>query len=142
MMLWQKLTVAGMAAIGAAMIATPAPAASGFQSHAYRLLGQADSKPEVSLVSHRGNWRRNRWHNRHWRRNNWRGNNWRRNRWDNGVSIGIGVPLFAFGAAPFYGGSRYYYDDFEEDSWLHCHGRKFWRNGRLRCTGRWHRHWN
>jgi hypothetical protein len=33
---------------------------------------------------------------------------------------------------------RYSYYD---DDYLHCHGRRYWRNGVRRCTGRWHRHY-
>jgi hypothetical protein len=131
MMHWQKLAVAGIAAIGAAMIATPAPAASGLQSHAYKLLSEADTRPEVTPINHRRNWRRNRWDDD----------------FDGGVrfGFGFGAPFFAFGGYPGYGYGgypyRYSYSDYDyDDSYLHCHGKRYWRNGKRRCAGRWHRH--
>jgi hypothetical protein len=122
---WQTLAVAGMAAIGAAVVAMPASAApSGLQTH--EMVTTSDGMPEITLASHR------------------RHGGYRRYRDDDDFNVFLGFPFFAYGG---YGGYPYrhrynYYNDNYDDSYLHCHGRRYWRYGKVRCAGRWHRHYN
>jgi hypothetical protein len=131
MMHWTKLAVAGIAAIGAAAIATPASAAGGLQSH--KLVTPTGAGPEVMLIDY----------NKHYK---YRKHRRYRDNDDFDVNIGLGFPFFAFGGYPYgYGGypSRYsYYDNDYDDSWLHCHGKRYRYHNRIRCRGNWHRHFN
>ena len=113
MMYWQKLAVAGLAAIGAAAIATPASAAGPLQSHKMVTTSDGRRGSAILVGSRRG-----------------RG----RDDDDDGFNL-----HFGFGAPFFYGGYPYryhrpyrysYYDDYDyEDSYLNCHGKK-WRQVR------------
>jgi hypothetical protein len=121
MMHWQKLIAASAAMIGAAVVAAPVSAMSGLPSH--ELVATGGGLPQATPVGHR--------HGGHGHGGH------------NDFNIHLGFPLFAFGGYPYYRPYHrpYYYDDYYEDSYLHCHGRKYWRYGKLRCTGRWHRHY-
>ena len=137
---WQTLAAASIAAVGAAMVATPASAApSGLQTLEYTTTS-AD-RPEVLLIDRDGR-RNGRWDGRRsyrYKHRRFRGRD------DDDFSLNFGffpyVGGYGYGGYPYR--SRYYYDDDGyDDSYLHCHGKKYWRKGRLRCTGRWHRHYN
>jgi hypothetical protein len=54
----------------------------------------------------------------------------------------LGLGFFPFVGMRHYGGYPYRYSYYDYDaSHLHCHGKRYWRNGIRRCTGRWHRHY-
>jgi hypothetical protein len=112
------MAVVGIAAVGAAAITTPASAApAGLQTLAFA--PTSVEQPDVVLVGRRD-------------KHDW---NYR----INGLNLDYG---FGSGLFPFVGSYRYqdsYYD--HDASYLHCHGKRYWRNGIRRCTGRWHRHY-
>jgi hypothetical protein len=125
MMHWQKLAVAGIAALGATALAAPVSAApSGLQT--LEFAATSAERPELLLVDH------GRRHNRYYRK---------RFRDDDDINLSFGVfPFLGYGGYPY----RHHYvydDDYYAESYLHCHGKRYWRNGKRRCTGRWHRHY-
>ena len=131
---WQKLAVAGIAAIGAAVAATPASAApAGLQT--LEFASSAD-RPEVQLVDRRRN-------HRIYRHRRFHGGGFD----DDGINLSFGVfrtPVTVFTGIRATTTTDYYYSDFDDydDFWLHCHGKKWRKYGRIRCSGRWHRHYN